>query len=96
MSKSSAFLQHNQHKYSGFNCAIQVSKAPLPAGLIGDELMGDVSNIEHKDGIREIESFAKAGEVVYIDRSFLAGEMSRDSGGDKMRLNLATNPRLFL
>lgn len=68
-------------QYSGFNCAMQVNKAPLPIGLIRDELMSDVSNIEYKNGIREIESFAKAGETVYIDRSFLAGEVSRNSEG---------------
>lgn len=67
-------------EYSGFNLMTQVNKAPLPVGFIGDELIKDISQIKYKAGIREIESFSNSGKTVYIDRSFLAGEVSRNSG----------------
>ncbi len=68
-------------QYSGLNLRMQVNKVPLPAGLIRDELMDSLSHIEYRNGIREIETFSEAGEIVYIDRTFLAGEISKNSGG---------------
>lgn len=73
--KSSAF------RYSGINGNLQVTKAALPLGFISDEIMEKVEDVIYRQGIRQVEDFAQSTSSISIDRSFLAGEVSKNTDG---------------
>lgn len=68
-------------RYSGFNGNTQVTKAPLPLGFISDDMMTKIEEVIIVQGIGQVEDFAKSSSNITIDRSFLAGEVSRNTDG---------------
>ena len=60
---------------------MRVTKASLPVGLIRDEIMDMIKDVEYREGIRQIEDFANSSSAGAIDRSMLAGEVARNTQG---------------
>ena len=60
---------------------MRVTKASLPIGLIRDEIMDMIEDVEYREGIRQIEDFANSSSAITIDRSMLAGEVARNTQG---------------
>ena len=68
--------------YSGINGRFQVSKIHLPIGWIPEELLDRLINIDASEGIDLIENFAREQNGMAIDRSDLAGFVSKATKGD--------------
>lgn len=68
-------------RYSGINGRFQVTKNPLPAGILKKETAEKVSQITMYDGIRYIEDLSKKEEGATRDLSFLAGQISTATNG---------------
>ena len=66
--------------YSGINTCLNVSNASLSISLLDKETVEGLKEIAVKEPISSIYRSSTLGPVLHIDRSFLATEVSRNSG----------------
>lgn len=71
-----------QFVYNGINGRMQVTNVPLPLGLLKNETVKTVANIQIREGIRTIKDFAASESGVQIDlTSLLAPEVEEKTYG---------------
>ena len=68
--------------YSGINNgAFQVKNVPLSISFLGEKTLDELKEIPMKDGIAAVMKLIDDAPVVHLDRSFLAEEVGKRSGG---------------
>lgn len=78
--------------YSGFNNgAFQVTNAPLSISFLDEETLDELKEVPVKDSIAAVSRWIDKGPIIHIDRSFLAGEVDRRSGGRVTCTSIAQN-----
>ena len=74
------YLKSSNFTYTGINGCLQVNNQPLDTGFIRDEYLEHVKLYKVFEPISTIEEKSKIKEgAIYVDRSFLAGEVLKNS-----------------
>ena len=67
--------------YTGINGMFQVKDASLPIGFLSEKTLDSIKDISTYDGITTIEQAIASDKFLAIDRTILAGEVSKNAGG---------------
>lgn len=67
--------------YSGLNGRMKVSNASIGLGYLSEETLSMAENFKIRDGIRKIQEYASRNEPMYLDLTFLAPEIYKNTDG---------------